>query len=802
MRRKNDNFKLGVGFLAGMLIGGVTLVEANQAIQAIQNTEIKISLNGQVQEFKDEITGEVQYPITYHDRTYLPLRNIAQLSGLSVDYDNDSETAILTGEESIDFQYLEKYYNENNERIKIIGDEYIDLEKFDRNYKYYLNKTGSLLTIDASSYNMPNNKITCNLTGFDGNVKSCLAVYRRVEMGNLHDILIIALNDSGRVFVLAPLSNSFVPLDFWIESYGERSIEKIGISQENFSEYSFTSENYDDVMLNIKSAPIVYLKDWYDNLIVLNIPENNEKEFLRKNNELNIVVVNNYEPLYFDIVNNVEPGKKFTIRNIEFNNEEVLNDEIQKIEYWFDDESPKEISRTDFIPEIYLNSNYNTLNLKILYKNKEYKFSYKINPKSFDAAGFVEDCIKDGDSYIYIINGIEYKGISRELEKNVFVFLEEINNGNNFVVLGYLKGSNVYSSRRISKITDDTIEIQDFSDGKKTIYNKDELYARCSIMNYIEVDNNNNIINHQMAFSRKYPNFTLQIGDTITSQSASLGLLNIFRKVENASEEPFFSYKEDTEIIVSYEPDILYEDSEINFNLSNYLKNNEKLIIKCTCEEKTVEIYKGRYDKKRYVLDSDQIEKALKKSFNLLNGNKIKIEAIICDDDQVINDYSFFTYLGKEEPIEITTNFDSIKEDDSKIIISFDREIKDYETLEIKFLLKTSSDGGGRFIKPEYKKLSDGSIEIDVKELKQKTFDILNNKSIYNMVKEGNEVKAYNILDAVAKDYSINLNEVEINLNVEVMHWQSYGMGGSKGGNSMGKKDLINKFSLMEFFEE
>jgi len=80
-----------IGFLAGSL----TIVGANQAIQAMQNTEIKISLNGQVQEFKDETTGETQYPITYNNRTYLPLRNVAQLAGLTVIYDKDNNIAEL-----------------------------------------------------------------------------------------------------------------------------------------------------------------------------------------------------------------------------------------------------------------------------------------------------------------------------------------------------------------------------------------------------------------------------------------------------------------------------------------------------------------------------------------------------------------------------------------------------------------------------------------------------------------------------------------------------------------------------------
>lgn len=83
------------GLTAGIIIGGLTVTGANQAIQVMQNDQIKIKLNGKVQTFRDEITGEIQYPITYHDRTYLPMRNVAQLSGLSVEWDEENNTAEL-----------------------------------------------------------------------------------------------------------------------------------------------------------------------------------------------------------------------------------------------------------------------------------------------------------------------------------------------------------------------------------------------------------------------------------------------------------------------------------------------------------------------------------------------------------------------------------------------------------------------------------------------------------------------------------------------------------------------------------
>ncbi len=96
---KKDNIIIAV---ASFILGSATIVGANQAIQAMQNTEIKISLNGEIQTFKDETTGEVQYPITFHNRTYLPLRNIAQLSELDVDYDANNNEAKLVGCQAID----------------------------------------------------------------------------------------------------------------------------------------------------------------------------------------------------------------------------------------------------------------------------------------------------------------------------------------------------------------------------------------------------------------------------------------------------------------------------------------------------------------------------------------------------------------------------------------------------------------------------------------------------------------------------------------------------------------------------
>lgn len=84
-----------LGCVTGFVLGSITIVCASEAIRAIQNTDIKVRLNGRIQELTDETTGETQYPITYNNRTYLPLRSVAKLSGLEIDFDNDSNTIFL-----------------------------------------------------------------------------------------------------------------------------------------------------------------------------------------------------------------------------------------------------------------------------------------------------------------------------------------------------------------------------------------------------------------------------------------------------------------------------------------------------------------------------------------------------------------------------------------------------------------------------------------------------------------------------------------------------------------------------------
>ncbi len=105
---KNNMKKVVTAGLAGFVLGTTLTVSAGTWIQAYRNDEIKIALNGKVQTFRDATTNEIEVPITYNNRTYLPLRSLATLVGLNVDYDANTKTAILETKDYED-ELIQKY---------------------------------------------------------------------------------------------------------------------------------------------------------------------------------------------------------------------------------------------------------------------------------------------------------------------------------------------------------------------------------------------------------------------------------------------------------------------------------------------------------------------------------------------------------------------------------------------------------------------------------------------------------------------------------------------------------------------
>lgn len=75
-------------FVSGAMASG------NETISALLNRSITINYNGTTQSFVDA-NNDAVYPISYNGTTYLPIRSVADLVGIEVDYEASTDTVIL-----------------------------------------------------------------------------------------------------------------------------------------------------------------------------------------------------------------------------------------------------------------------------------------------------------------------------------------------------------------------------------------------------------------------------------------------------------------------------------------------------------------------------------------------------------------------------------------------------------------------------------------------------------------------------------------------------------------------------------
>lgn len=77
-----------LGFLCGtLLFGGVSSLAQNEIIQAVLS-DIKVQLNGSQMQLNDPV-------IVYNDKTYVPVRQIAEAIGKEVSFDDTSRTVLI-----------------------------------------------------------------------------------------------------------------------------------------------------------------------------------------------------------------------------------------------------------------------------------------------------------------------------------------------------------------------------------------------------------------------------------------------------------------------------------------------------------------------------------------------------------------------------------------------------------------------------------------------------------------------------------------------------------------------------------
>ena len=70
---------------------------SDKAVTATIATNFTVTLDGAVKTFKDE-AGNAVYPVLYNGTTYLPVRAVANLVGLSIDWDSASKSILLSSD--------------------------------------------------------------------------------------------------------------------------------------------------------------------------------------------------------------------------------------------------------------------------------------------------------------------------------------------------------------------------------------------------------------------------------------------------------------------------------------------------------------------------------------------------------------------------------------------------------------------------------------------------------------------------------------------------------------------------------
>lgn len=97
MKIKKSALTLALAFAVvfGMIVGA-NAADTLKTITASLNYGITIKYNGEVQEMKDA-NGNRVYPISYEGTTYLPVRAVANLLGIEVNWDGATNTVWLGG---------------------------------------------------------------------------------------------------------------------------------------------------------------------------------------------------------------------------------------------------------------------------------------------------------------------------------------------------------------------------------------------------------------------------------------------------------------------------------------------------------------------------------------------------------------------------------------------------------------------------------------------------------------------------------------------------------------------------------
>ena len=118
-----------------LITASVAAVSAEETVTVTENGKIYFSFDGNDTICFDEVTGKYLYPISYRDRTYVPLRFLCNFTGIGVEWIEETKTVALSSEGEKITEYVKPDAKGEVNEISVNVDDEVNFtwngEKFD-----------------------------------------------------------------------------------------------------------------------------------------------------------------------------------------------------------------------------------------------------------------------------------------------------------------------------------------------------------------------------------------------------------------------------------------------------------------------------------------------------------------------------------------------------------------------------------------------------------------------------------------------------------------------------------------------
>ena len=483
-----------------------------------------------------------------------------------------------------------------------------------------------------------------------------------------------------------------------------------------------------------------------------------------------------YSNVYsMDKVNDAYPSHKFRIFEYTYNGRFLSSQDIDEVWYWFDENDPIKIKPYDDMDAVYSSDTYQTINIKVVYKGKDYIFSYKFE-QVLDVIGVVQSIIKkeDGRTF-FVIDGKEYEIAINVIPPEVgdVAFLTDYNSPDSYVSHMVISKNDFTSQRTVAEVIDNsTIRL---TDNYTITYNY--IYDTFPRLVYIEYNDNNEVVKIEKSLSKYHNSFTVKPGDRIRWEKVAVGSFIVMRKqTSTTSNESFFTENINDINFSTYIEKQFKTSNSLRIKLDRYLNKDEKFVLELKYDKDTVEVVNEYFKEKTIEITGEKMLQKLKKANKDFDGKNVTIRMFVekqpGKEIGLRENNVLFVY---DDEIIIDSNTSNSKMINEDVVLTLSRPMKSYESFNVGYMVRTSdSTGRGMSKGNKFEIIDDTHIKISLSNVKNDIFKIINDKQLFTIKEQDGKLFAINIFDKNEDLYDIDLSNIAIEIQPEIVFENGY----------------------------